>query len=184
MEVIETHEIEEYTIRVNEAPDPPYLLSRIIRLKLKALTHGFEPDVVLYFDPRVTKMFGSIVKGNIINAVIAVTLNDSQFNDLYAVLRSEKPVYFQYRAAAEWANPLDNATLIDVLEFAIYTGQEPVGEVERPASNMLALREKTVLSELRKRASLGRPINAEIAFGRGAKLRKNDWSLFVEHRVE
>jgi hypothetical protein len=155
MEFIGTHEIEEYNLRINEAPDPPSLLSRVINLKLKPLTHGVEPDVVLYFDSRVTKMFGSVVKGNIFNAVIAVGLNESQFDDIYAVLRSEKPVYFQYVAAADWTDPFDSATVIDISLVSIYTGQEQVGEVERPASNILALRRQTVLSELKKKASLG-----------------------------
>jgi hypothetical protein len=148
MSFIGTHQILEYTLRINEAVNPPFLLSRIIRLKLEPLAHNMEPEVVIHFDPTVTKMFGSVVKGNIFDAQIAVALNESRFDDIYAVLRSERPVYFDYVAEADWSNPLDPKTLFDVSSISIYVGNEPVGEAEQTES-IQALRGRNVLADLR-----------------------------------
>ena len=156
MSFIGTHQILEYTIRINEATNPPYLLSRIIHLKLEPLTHGIEPEVIIHFDPTVTTMFGSVVKGNIFDAQIAVALNQSRFDDIYAVLRSETPVYFDYVAEANWTDPLETKTLIDISLISIYTGKEPVGEIEQ-AQSISALRARSRLAALNNKANSKEP---------------------------
>ena len=132
----DTHQIEKYSLKVTEhiggAENPA--MDRYIYLKLKPLTHGLEPDVYLNFDSYYSEMSGRIARNNIFNAVMYIFLNTSRFDTIYAVLRSEQPVYFTYSVAANYTDPAETATNIDVLQFSIHTLLEPVGEVERHTS--------------------------------------------------
>jgi len=146
----DTHKIEEYRLRVTEhvegAENP---LDRLIYLKLEPLTHGLEPEVFLHFDSYYSQMSGTLFKKGIFDAAMYIGLDTPRFDTIYAVLRSEKPVYFTYSVAANWTDPADKATNIDVLRFSIHTLLEPVGEVERPQS-ISGLRTQGTFAELKK----------------------------------
>jgi hypothetical protein len=124
----DSHEIEQYEVTVCGASD--IIRTRYITLKLKPLAHGVEPDVYLNFVPGAQQLPGKITKNNIFNAVLEITLKEQDFNDIYAVLRSEKPAHFSYTPASNWTDPSNSATEIDVTQIMIGSDLEPIGEVE------------------------------------------------------
>ena len=127
MSVTFVDEVERYSLAIHAGIYASQ--ARTIWLKLKPLAHGVEPDVNLIFGLPNQNGFGGIIDvRNIWQASMTIHLDVHSFADVYAVLRSEKPIYFRYTATQLWADPALVNKTVDIEGIQIDTGLEPIGE--------------------------------------------------------
>jgi hypothetical protein len=131
-------EVEHYSLAIHAGSHAAQ--SRTIWLKLKPEIHALEPTVYLIFGLPNQQGYGGVIEvGNVFQAYMVIYLDEHAFADIYAVLRSEKPVHFRYSTAEDWWGQANKQVAVEGIQIDI--GLEPIGEgVETTPLRTLQLR--------------------------------------------
>jgi hypothetical protein len=140
------YQIEKYRLSVIEGPISVF--TRILNLQLKPEFHGIEPEVVLTFRPNQQNTPGTVHVKNVFDAHVVMPLDERDFGDMYAVLRTEKPIYFTFLTETDWT--ISSAPTVEVKQIIIHTDIEPIGEMEVTTSPLAAPKYRNLLLEVAK----------------------------------
>lgn len=125
--------IDSYTVSISNSRAPGLAPNRrrVINLTSEVLTHSIQTTATLYFltSHPSSEFVGGIVTSNYYQFTLFGWLPIGEYDEIYDVLRSEKPVYCRYGAQTDDAfNPITTPTGSGVRYIDIRTGEEPVGE--------------------------------------------------------
>ncbi len=107
---------------------PGFNFSRIISLQTNPKQHGHYAQGTVYFGADMAPPIGKFKKtGPLATNTFHVTLPMDYFDDFYAILRSEKPLFLNYTAPITYEDAAVGATG-DITGIILQTENEPIGE--------------------------------------------------------